>query len=240
MPDWDKSMKNLYWRTRNRVQLASLKATTRAVVADRLTYLSLAKLQRIERAIEQTRHVAGDLVEFGVALGGSGIMIAHGAGPDRAFRGFDVFGMIPPPTSAKDDAKSKDRYQIIASGQSEGIEGDKYYGYRDDLLSEVEAAFARHGVPVDGQRVALYKGLFEDTWEGAGIERIAFAHIDCDWYDPVTFCLNVCADRLGDSGRIVIDDYHDYAGCRTAVDEFLARRADFLMEPGANPILRKR
>jgi asparagine synthase (glutamine-hydrolysing) len=39
---------------------------------------------------------------------------------------------------------------------------------------------------------------------------------------------------------IVIDDYHDYKGCRRAVDEFLAANADYAVLPGVNPILRRR
>jgi len=74
----------------------------------------------------------------------------------------------------------------------------------------------------------------------SGLGALAFAHIDCDWYDPVTYCLTIAADRLNSGGVIVIDDYHDYGGCRTAVDEFLSSHSDFEFEDGPNPILRKR
>ena len=40
-------------------------------------------------------------------------------------------------------------------------------------------------------------------------------------------------------GVILIDDYHDYGGCRTAVEEFLSSNPDYLFEDGANPILRR-
>lgn len=231
---------NLLRRIKHRLDFATLRPVTRQVVQNHLTYLPIEKLQRFERAIRDTRNVPGDLLEFGVALGGSSIILAHDTRPGRRFHGFDVFGMIPPPTSDKDDAKSKARYDVIKTGRSNGIGGEVYYGYRPDLFSDVKASFARHGVPVDGKTVLLHKGLFEETWNGAGVGSIALAHIDCDWYDPVTFCLNACAGKLSDGGLIIIDDYHDYGGCRTAVDEFLAHRREFAMEPGTNPILRKR
>jgi asparagine synthase (glutamine-hydrolysing) len=41
------------------------------------------------------------------------------------------------------------------------------------------------------------------------------------------------------NGIVIIDDYHDYGGCKTAVDEFLAARPDFAMEFGPNPFLVK-
>lgn len=230
---------NVISKVKRGLGLATLQPLTRRVLRENLTYLPIAKLQRIERAVRETASTQGDIVEFGVALGGSGIILAQDARPDRRFHGFDVFAMIPPPTSDKDDAKSKERYELIQSGQSTGLGGDLYYGYRDDLLSDVKAAFARHGAGVDGRAVLLHKGLFENTWHNAGVERIALAHIDCDWYDPVRFCLSVCADRLSEGGLIIIDDYNDYGGCRVAVDEFLVERTDFVMEPGANPIVRR-
>lgn len=220
------------------VQNARLSPLARKVRRERLTYLAPRKLLRIERALAEVRSVDGDLVEFGVALGGTATLIAREAGAGRRFFGLDVFGMIPPPGEA-DDAKSRERYAVIASGQAEGIDGESYYGYRDDLLDSVASTLARHGAPVDGSNVRLERGLFEESWPRLDIERLAFAHIDCDWHDPVAYCLDQAAPRLSEGGVIVIDDYHDYPGCRRAVDAFLAAHGDFRMEEGANPILRR-
>jgi asparagine synthase (glutamine-hydrolysing) len=233
--------KSLFKSIRRFVDFATLDAVTRAVVRDRLTYLSYEKLKRIRRALAEIKDSRGDIIEFGVDLGGSGIILARRAGASRRFIGFDVFGMIPPPTSEKDDTKSKERYEVISSGKSQGLNGDVYYGYKKELFKEVTESFARHGVPVDWKRIFLYQGLFETTWPAADetIDAIALAHIDCDWYDPVLFCLNACADKLVEGGILIIDDYNDYGGCRTAVDEFVSKRTDFRLEPGANPFLRK-
>lgn len=229
----------MLYKLRQQLKMWPLSSITRAVVKDRLTYLSPDKLKRIQRALKETKDVPGDILEFGVALGGSGIIFAHHIGESRRFLGFDVFGMIPPPTSKKDDAVSKERYEIIKSGASKGIGNDDYYGYKKDLISEVKASFARHCVPVDDESIILYKGLFEDTWPTVSVSAVSLAHIDCDWYDPVRFCLNACADKVSEGGIIVIDDYHDYGGCRTAVDEFIAERRNYTFEDGANPFLKK-
>lgn len=212
-----------------------------AISEDRLTYLSEAKLQRLSQCLTDIDkyNVPGELIEFGVALGGSGVLIAQHAIKDRNFHGFDVFGMIPPPDSLKDDMKSKERYRIIASGQSPGIAGDEYYGYRPELYSEVCETFARYGRPVDGESVILYKGLFEDTWPCYPKNTIAFSHIDCDWYEPVSFCLKAITPHLGPGSVIIIDDYNDYGGCRVATDEFLLEHPDkFTVCHGSNLILR--
>ncbi|MEO9498717.1 MAG: TylF/MycF/NovP-related O-methyltransferase [Parasphingorhabdus sp.] len=202
-----------------------------------MTYLTTAKFLRLENALRSTRDIEGDLVEFGVALGGSAIVIASRS-QGRPFHGFDVFGMIPEPASDKDDEHSKSRYEVIKSGKSAGIDGQEYYGYRNDLYSDVVVSFARHGLTVGEANIRLYKGLFEDSWPTAKIDKLAFVHLDCDWYDPVTYCLKAVAGKMSPGGIILIDDYHDYAGCKTAVDEFISQNPDYVFEDGPNPMLR--
>jgi O-methyltransferase len=223
------------------VRNRELRSDTRAVLKDRLTYLSFAKLRRLEKslAVIERDKVPGDILEFGVALGGSAIIIAAHARHHRRFHGFDVFAMIPPPTSDMDDDKSRQRYEVIRGGRSPGIGGDEYYGYRDNLYEEVQASFARHGLTVDGNKIQLHKGLFQDTWPNVTMDCVAFAHIDCDWYDSVRYCLESIGDKISPGGIILLDDYNDYGGARKAVDGFIAMRSDFLVEAGPNPILRK-
>jgi Macrocin-O-methyltransferase (TylF). len=225
-----------------RLNAAGLSADARRIRDERLTYLTPEKLNRLEGTLREILRagVPGDVLEFGVALGGSAVLLAKQAkAAGRRFAGFDVFAMIPPPTSEKDDEKSKQRYETIASGQSKGIGGDDYYGYRDDLYGDVVATFSRHGLTVDGREIALVKGLFEETWPREGSQTVAFAHIDCDWYDPVKFCLESVAQRLSTGGVMILDDYNDYGGCRTATDEFISANPGFRFEPGVNPIVRK-
>ncbi|GAA0474059.1 hypothetical protein GCM10009096_14390 [Parasphingorhabdus litoris] len=206
-----------------------------------MTYLSPSKLLRIEKALRSVSDVEGDFAEFGVALGGSAILIAsqcRARSIPGQFHGLDVFGMIPEPTSEKDDPKSKSRYAAIKSGTSRGIDGQQYYGYRDDLLADVKDSFAQYGLTVGEDGIFLYKGLFEHSWPTVKVNSLAFAHVDCDWYEPVSYCLGAIAAKLSPGGVIVIDDFHDYGGCRNAVEEFLAQNPSYKFEDGANPVLR--
>ncbi len=228
-------------RLRDRLVSQDLSRLSRDVMNEGLTYLSTAKLLRIESALQSVNDVDGDFAEFGVALGGSAILIADQCQShqfSRQFHGFDVFDMIPAPASEKDDDKSKSRYETIKSGASQGINGQEYYGYRDDLFADVKDSFARHGLTVGENGVFLYKGLFEDCWPRVPVDRLAFVHVDCDWYEPVAYCLRAVATKLSPGGVIVIDDFHDYGGCRTAVEEFLSENPAYAFEDGANPILR--
>lgn len=193
------------------------------VRADRLTYLSGERMDSVEqRAAEVIDHgVDGMFVEAGVALGGTSIVLADAAqSSGRRFRGYDVFEMIPEP-GERDDQKSHERYEVIASGDSNGISGDDYYGYRDDLYGDVLRSFRRYGLVVDGEDIALLQGLFEETMSFEDDDTIALLHVDCDWYEPVKFVLETTYPCLSAGGFILVDDYHDYGGCRNACDEFL-------------------
>lgn len=236
------SVNTLVTRARRVIDTSLLSATARSVRREHLTYLSPRKLRRLETVLQEVLRldVPGDVAEFGMALGGSAIVLArHATRRGRGFHGFDVFGMIPPPTSEKDDDKSRDRYRKIAAGESKGLGGDLYYGYRDDLYADVCRSFSRFGLEIDNSMVSLHQGLFEETLPNAAIKRIAFVHIDCDWYDPVAYCLEGVADRVSPRGAILLDDYHDYGGCRAATDEFLRQRPDFSFEDGENVVLRR-
>jgi asparagine synthase (glutamine-hydrolysing) len=117
------------------------------------------------------------------------------------------------------------RCDEIAGGTARGRQGDVYYGYHTDLLDEVRAAFTRLGVPPEENRVELLPGLFQDTIEID--EPVAFAHLDGDWYDSTMTCLQRIAPRLSPGGRIVVDDYYAWSGCRRAVDDYFAGTPGF-------------
>jgi O-methyltransferase len=215
-----------------------LSPTARRVTRERLTYLSAEKLANLEWCARevQRRDVRGDVIEAGVALGGSAIALADELTPERAFDGYDVFDTIPPP-SERDAADAHDRYEVIASGGSTGIDGDPYYGYVDDLYDRVVASFRAHGVE-PGERVRLHRGLFEDTLHPDG--PLALVHIDSDWYDPVRLCLERTYPHLSPGAFVILDDYHDYEGCRAATDEFLAAHADLVpVRDRGNLVLRR-
>jgi len=186
-----------------------------------LTHSALCDLYELGRDAERSG-MDGIFVEAGCALGGSAIVLAAAKHPERSLHVYDVFGMIPPP-SDRDGADVQARYQTILGGQSEGIGGNRYYGYETDLMGIVTENFARFDLPVERNNVCLIKGLFQDTMR---LERpVALAHIDGDWYDSVTTCLTRIAPMLVPGGVMVIDDYDAWSGCKRAVDDFCASHA---------------
>ena len=185
-----------------------------------LTYLPAVKLASVARTCRdiESRGVPGVFVEAGCALGGSSILIASTKAKGRKYFVYDVFGMIPPPTQ-EDTPDVHARYKTIVEGKATGIGSDKYYGYEDDLYETVRGNLRSFGVDLESQSVFLIKGLLQDTMTVT--EPVAFAHVDVDWYDPVMTCLQRLFPRLSAGGSIILDDYHDWGGCRKATDEYL-------------------
>lgn len=201
------------------------KLLIRDVTSRKLTFLSSDRLALIARTCRaaDTSGLPGIFIEAGCALGGSTVMIAKTKPAGRAQRVYDVFGMIPPP-GERDGRDVHERYEIIKSGRSDGIGGDAYYGYEPDLYKKVQQVLGSFGITEQSHNVRLIKGLVQETLEVA--EPVAFAHIDVDWYEPVKVCLQRIAPRLVVGGSIILDDYHQWSGCRTATDEYVADRRD--------------
>lgn len=208
---------------------SSLRQVMDAVRAENLTYLTPLFLESLVSCVLETEAAGreGLILEAGTALGGSAIAMAAAKDPARPMRVYDVFGMIPEPSEA-DGADVVRRYDVITSGRSRGLGGDTYYGYREDLLGEVAESFRRHGVPPQEHAISLVQGLFEDTMHLD--EPVALAHVDGDWYESTMTCLVRITPHLVEGGRIVIDDYYMWSGCRRAVDEFFADRDGFRIE----------
>jgi hypothetical protein len=202
-----------------------------------LTYLSDAKLLRLVESIQEIHagRIGGSLVEAGCALGGSLVIIAaYSSG--KQIDVYDTFEMIPPPT--KDDpAEVHQRYSVIKQGESKGIGGDIYYGYRKDLLGFVKKQVSEFIGPEALDNITFHKGLLQDNMSLSG--PIAFAHIDVDWYESVKCATERLWPILEPGGMLVFDDYNDWGGCKKAVDEYFKGASNCEFDSGANLIVRK-
>lgn len=204
-----------------------------SIKSNNLTYLSDKKLISLVKTIRdlEENNVLGVYIEAGCALGGSTILISSIKNPKRELFVYDVFGLIPPPTDA-DEIDVHKRYEVIKAGKSNGINGDKYYGYREDLFEVVQHNLKKFKINPVENKVSLIKGLLQDTMRVK--DKVAFAHIDVDWYEPVKTCLNRIIPKLVSGGSIILDDYNDWSGCRKAVDEYFRNSSDdFIMEDSA-------
>jgi hypothetical protein len=201
--------------------------TIRFLRANALTYCGRpGKLEVVHEAVKRVEAAAvpGIFVEAGVAMGGSAIVIAKSKAPERELRLYDVFEMLPPP-SENDDARSHEVYREFAAGKATAPVDRNYIAHSSDLLAYARENMRSTGVDPDAANVRFIKGLYEDTLK---VEvPVAFAHIDCDWYDSVKLCIARLADRMSAGGIMLFDDYNSFQGCRKAVDEWLPRDPRF-------------
>lgn len=200
-------------------------AVLHRIRSQKLSYLEMAALIDLYEAVEnvEKQKIPGVLIEAGTALGGSAIAMAAAKQPERALFVFDAFETIPPP-SERDDSDAHQRYALIQSGKAVGLKGTPYYGYQTNLLQQVEQNFVRFGFPLSAHHINLVKGYYIDTLRVD--QPVAIAHLDCDWYDSVMTCLERIVPYLAIGGRLIIDDYAHWSGCRRAVEDFFGGRRE--------------
>ncbi len=193
------------------------------VIEEGLTYLGKEGLLDLVQVIitNEKQGVEGIFVETGYARGGSAIAIANAKSKQRRLFIYDVFGTIPPPSEG-DNLEAHQRYETIVKGNSEGLADKIYYGYEENLYTQVIEEFKNFGVAVNENNIHLIKGLYEDTLQID--EPVAFAHIDCDWYESVLTCLTQIEPHLSPGGTIIIDDYYHWSGCKAAVDKYFKNK----------------
>jgi hypothetical protein len=94
-------------------------------------------------------------------------------------------------------------------------------------MKNVQSNFARYGL-LDSQ-VCFLQGFFADTLPTAPFEQVAVMRLDGDMYTSTMDGLNHVYPRLASGGFCIIDDYHTFAECARAVDEY--RSAHGITEP---------
>lgn len=194
-----------------------------------LTKLKLLDLARSSRRINR-RNIEGSIVECGVGLGGSSILLEKFNDQKRDLLMYDVYKMIPEPT-AEDELDSQVRYNEIVKYKSPGIGGNLYYGYEPDLINKVKANFEEFSINPNDGHIEFIVGDVRLTLDNLGSRPIALVHIDLDWYQGVKASLVKLWQNLSPGGIIVIDDYFAYNGCKKATHDFLETIPDqFLIE----------
>ncbi len=175
-----------------------------------LPYVRLRALAQIAEALERAR-TDGDYVQCGVWNGGSAAILGSEIwrnGSRRRLWLFDSWEGQATPSNV-DLSRSGERGQA-------GM-------FRGSLPTAEQLLFRRLRLPSD--RVQLVPGWFSETlpaWKDR-IGPISLLHIDCDFHDAVKLCLEELVPHVSSGGCVVVDDYGEWAGCRRALDEYLAR-----------------
>ena len=173
----------------------------------------VARLLYFSRLFNLLGNVSGDIVECGVADGGSQVIFAtlnRNMPVKRHIWGFDSFEGLPEP--GKEDMDSP--RAIARKGM--------YAGSIASVLSNLKRA----GIDENyiKENISLVKGWFADTlpdFKGS----IAFLHVDGDLYESNKCVLENLWQHVVTGGIVAFDDYLDterFPGDKKAVDDFFS------------------
>jgi O-methyltransferase len=187
-------------------------------MAKPFTLMSARNLTTIYREGQRILNcgIQGDFVEIGVHRGGSAGILASliKQEEDRQLHLFDRWGDLPEPTER---------------------DGNRYDEYRRDRIPD-KLATLRDRPPLDDvrqlveeiiefppQRLHYYAGWYSDTLDDYSGGPIAFASLDCDYYESVKLALDFLDRHAAPSATIVADDYEGWPGAKAAIDEWLEK-----------------
>ena len=166
----------------------------------------------------------GHFVECGVAAGGSSGLLAavvarYSRRPRQLFS-FDSFEGMPTPS----DQDTHCGQHAEAAGWGAGTCAAPVESLRE--------VCRKLGVE---PLVEPVRGFFEQTLPAnqKRIGPIAFLHVDGDWYESTKQIFGCLYDQVVPGGRIQIDDYGYWEGCRRAVEDF---QRELKIEFKLNPI----
>jgi O-methyltransferase len=174
-----------------------------------VNYPRLAKAYELIYETDRHNNLEGAIVEPGCWNGGFARIMQLAsirAGKSREVWLFDSFEGGPPPLDIDRKVTGK-----LGKGEPNG-------GSQEIC----EQAF--HGS--DPSKLHIVKGWFEETFPQTlpKMGKIAYLHLDADFYEATKLCLEQMYDLVVPGGLIIFDDYSYYLGCKKAVDEFLEAR----------------
>ena len=149
---------------------------------------------RIIEAIENVALIPGDLVEIGVAEGGSAAVICE-AKKEKTVHLFDTFAGLP-------ELGEEDKGSAFSKGQ-----------YFAEYL-RVKKFFKQYS------NVYVYKGLFPKSGKSIENNKFSFVHLDVDIYKSTYESLEFLWPRMTTGGILISHDYQTEPGVKKAFDDY--------------------
>jgi len=181
-----------------------------------INYRGIRKLLYFKRMLDHVKNVKGDIVECGVASGGSFVYLAILAKEENQGRklwGFDSFEGFP---------------EISAEDKISGIDPKK--GDMRASVTEVSKLLARSRIGEDfiESNISFVKGFFNESLKKYKGGPIALLHVDVDIYDSYVTVLHELFPKVAVGGIVLFDEYMNsvenvnWPGAKKAIDEYFA------------------
>jgi O-methyltransferase len=181
---------------------------------------AFALMQAIRYIIENK--IPGDFIEFGVAKGGSAMLMAltlKSLGvEDRDIYLYDLFGERPHYSEWDVEIQSGksvgDYYDLVDQGDKQAQRNWEFYSAEEVIGNLRTTGYIE-------SRMHLIKGDVCDTLTRSSHQQVALMRLDTDFYHSTKHELQTLYPKLVDRGVVVIDDYGHWQGARKATEEFL-------------------
>ncbi|CAD5928147.1 Demethyldecarbamoylnovobiocin O-methyltransferase [Planktothrix tepida] len=162
--------------------------------------------------------IPGNFVECGSCKGGSGALLAwvikrYSRRP-RLLYAFDTFEGMPEPTTVD-----------IHEGIPANLTGAGVGALKAPMAENIQLICQK----LEIQDIVIpVKGLFAQTLPQyqSKIGNIAFLHADGDWYESTMDIFNTLYDQVVPHGKIQVDDYGYWDGCKKALHDFEQSRQE--------------
>jgi len=162
-------------------------------------------------SLQKSLSIEGDVCEFGVAQGATSALIANEIkNINKNLWLFDSFEGLPKPSGK--DLLINDIFNL---GSMEA--------YKGKMACPVDMVKSRlSDINFPHERTKIIPGFIEKTIFDPNLpQKVCFAYIDFDFYEPILIALNYLNRVLQSRGFIIVDDYNFFSeGVKIAVDEF--------------------
>ncbi|MGL5874473.1 MAG: TylF/MycF/NovP-related O-methyltransferase [Xenococcaceae cyanobacterium] len=178
---------------------------------------NISEAMYILQYLHKSLNLEGDVCEFGIAQGSTSALIANEIRKtEKNLWLFDSFQGLSKPTEK--DLLLDDIYNFGSM--------DKYEGAMSNPVASVQTRLKEISYPLS--KVKIVPGFIEDTIAKVQLsQKVCFAYIDFDLYNPILVGLNFLDKYLSVGGYVIVDDYGFFSsGAKTAVDEFIASHQD--------------
>ena len=162
--------------------------------------------------LSKSLSLEGDICEFGVAQGATSTLMGNEIrDTNKNIWLFDSFQGLPMPTEKdllKDDIFNLGTINAYAGTMASGL---------DSVTGRLKA------INFPFERAIVVPGFIEETIKLNNLpNKVCFAYVDFDFYEPIKIALHFLDNVLSKSGYVIVDDYDWFStGAKTAVDEFM-------------------
>lgn len=185
------------------------------------TMTSKERVVALEAAVRYlcASKIDGDMVESGVAAGGSvmamAVTLLDIGDRDRHLWLYDTFEGMPEPTDHDVGRFNSPAMKLYKKRH------DQEGGWIRFSVEEVKKNVLSTGYPE--ANFHFVQGKVEQSLQRTVPERIALLRLDTDWYESTKAEMDALFPLVAPGGLILLDDYYRWMGSRKAVDDYISQ-----------------